>query len=51
MEAKNKDRHDALVQKILEGLDRSYQKLLETKRRNNEELIILQDNKIVRVKP
>jgi hypothetical protein len=51
METNNKNRHEALVQKIMEGLDRSYQKLLETKRRNNEELVILQDNKIVRIKP
>jgi GTP cyclohydrolase I len=51
MESKDKDRYEELVEKIMEGLDKTYQKLLETAKRNNEELVILKDNKIVRVKP
>ena len=45
-----KDKID-LKNKILFGLEKSYQKLLAEKRRNNEDLIVLQDNQIVRVKP
>jgi len=37
--------------KILAGLDLAYKKLLEDKRAKNSELVILQDNKIVMVKP
>jgi hypothetical protein len=43
--------NEELVNKILRGLNKSYKDLLETKRRNNEDLIILRDGKIVRVKP
>jgi len=43
--------NEALIDKIILGLEKSHQKLLATKRRNNEELIILRDNTIVRVKP
>ena len=37
--------------KILKGLDLAYIKLLEEKRANNNELVILRDNKIVTIKP
>ena len=40
-----------LENKILFGLEKSYQKLIATKKRNNEDLIILRDNKIVRIQP
>ena len=40
-----------LKNKILRGLEKSYQNLIAAKKRNNEELIILKDNQIVRVKP
>jgi hypothetical protein len=46
-----KEQNEALVNKILEGLDKSYQKLLETKKRNNEELVILKNGRITRIKP
>jgi len=46
-----KEYNEELIDKILIGLEKSHQKLLATKRRNKEELIILRDNKIVRVKP
>jgi len=48
---KTKEYDEKLVDKIMLGLEKSHQKLLATKRRNNEELIILRDNTIVRVKP
>ena len=38
-------------QKILKGLEKVYEKLLEFKKSKNSELVIMRDNKIVRVKP
>ncbi|MDR1562330.1 MAG: hypothetical protein LBS54_04495 [Dysgonamonadaceae bacterium] len=49
METNDKD--DVLQQKIMEGLRLSYQRLLETKRRNNQELVIMKDGKIITFKP
>jgi hypothetical protein len=43
--------NEMLINKILKGLELSYQKLLATKRANNEDLIIMQNGQIVRVKP
>lgn len=37
--------------KILEGMDIVYDKLIEFKKKMNSELVILKDNKIIRVKP
>ncbi len=37
--------------RILEGMDKVYEKLIEFKRKMNSELVILKDEKIVRVKP
>lgn len=37
--------------KILEGMDKVYEKLIEFKRKMNSELVILKDDKIVRIKP
>ena len=37
--------------KILKGLKEAYKKLLEFKKIKNSELVILRDNKIVKVKP
>lgn len=37
--------------KILLGLEKVYQKLLEFKKQKNSELVILRDNKIVKIKP
>ena len=37
--------------KILEGMDKVYEKLIEFKKKMNSELVILKDNKITRVKP
>lgn len=37
--------------KILKGLEKVYEKLLEFKKRKNSELIVLRDNKIVKIKP
>lgn len=37
--------------KILNGMDKVYEKLVEFKKRMNTELVVLKDNKITRVKP
>jgi hypothetical protein len=37
--------------KIAESMDKVYEKLIEFKKRMNSELIILKDNKIIRIKP
>ena len=37
--------------KILKGLEKVYEKLLEFKKMKNSELVILRDNKIVKIKP
>ncbi|MBK0403567.1 hypothetical protein I5M27_11260 [Adhaeribacter sp. BT258] len=37
--------------KILEGMDKVYEKLIEFKRKMNSELVILKEDKIVKVKP
>ena len=42
---------NARLNKILKGLDLSYEKLLAEKRAKNEELVILRNNKIVTIKP
>ena len=44
-------KNEDLLNRIEIGLELSYQRLLETKRRNNEELIVMRGNKIVRIKP
>ena len=37
--------------KILKGLEKAYEKLLEFKKAKNSELVVLRDNKIVKIKP
>lgn len=37
--------------KILEGMERVHEKLLEFKKKMNSELVIIKDDKIVRIKP
>ena len=37
--------------KIVEGLEKAYQKLLEFKKQKQTDLVVLQDNKVVRIKP
>ena len=40
-----------MKEKILRGLDLSYQKLIAEKRAKNAEIVIMRDNKIVTIKP
>ncbi len=37
--------------KILKGLEKVYEKLIEFKKTKNSELVVLRDNKIVKIKP
>lgn len=37
--------------KILKGLEKAYEKMLEFKRKNNSEVVIMRENKIVKIKP
>lgn len=37
--------------KILEAMDKVYEKLIEFKKKANSELVILKDNQIIREKP
>jgi hypothetical protein len=37
--------------RILKGLELAYKKLLEFKKMKNSELVVLQNNKIVKIKP
>ncbi|MDP2059505.1 MAG: hypothetical protein Q8J97_07190 [Flavobacteriaceae bacterium] len=37
--------------KILKGLEKVYEKLLEFKKTKKSELVVLRDNKIVKIKP
>jgi hypothetical protein len=38
-------------QKIIDSMTQVYDKLIEFKKKKNSELVILRDNKIVRIKP
>ena len=44
------EKHLEEKDKILKGLEKVYEKLLEFKRMKNSELVILRDNKIVKIK-
>jgi hypothetical protein len=46
-----KDDIDEMTDKILQGLKKSYKDLIAYKRRNNEKLIVLKDNKVVSINP
>lgn len=45
------EKHIEEKTKILKGLEKVYEKLLEFKKTKNSELVILRDNKIVKIKP
>ncbi|EPB65674.1 e3 binding domain protein, partial [Ancylostoma ceylanicum] len=49
--AKHHERQKEEKNKILKGLEKVYEKLIEFKKQKNSELVILKDNQIIRVKP
>ncbi len=40
-----------LFDKIIFGLEKAYISLIESKKQNNTEIVILQNNKIVKIRP
>lgn len=38
-------------EKILKGLEKAYEKMIEFKKAQNSEIVIIRDNKIVKIKP
>lgn len=45
------EKHTEEKNKILKGLEKAYENLLEFKKMKNSELVVLRDNKIVKIKP
>lgn len=45
------EKQEELRDKILSGLDKVYEKLIEFKKQKNTALVVMKDNKIVKIKP
>ncbi|MFT3747947.1 MAG: hypothetical protein QM768_06500 [Agriterribacter sp.] len=45
------DKQNELFNKILLGLDKAYEKLIEFKKQKNSVLVIMKEGKIVKLKP
>ncbi len=50
MNSDNKPEYDEFAKKILKGLELSYKRMIEFKKQKNSELVIMEGNKIVRIK-
>ena len=48
---RTKDEQIELKNKILKGLEITYERLIEQKKANNSELVVMRDGKIVKIKP
>ena len=46
-----KEKQIELKDKIVKGLEKVYERLIEFKKEKNSELVIMQDGKIVKIKP
>lgn len=46
-----KDKYSDRVKKILKGLEKAYEKMIEYKKQKGSELVIMQNGKIVKIKP
>ena len=46
-----KDKQIELKDKIVKGLEKVYDRLIEFKKEKNSELVVMQDGKIVKIKP
>lgn len=46
-----KDKQIELRDKIVKGLEKVYERLIEFKKEKNSELVIMQEGKIVKIKP
>jgi hypothetical protein len=47
----NRDKQIELKDKIVKGLEKVYEKLIEFKKAKNSELVIMRNGKIVKIKP
>ncbi len=47
----NRDKQNELKNKIVAGLEKVYERLIEFKKEKKSELVIMQDDKIVKIKP
>jgi hypothetical protein len=47
----NRDKQIELKNKIVAGLEKVYERLIEFKKEKKSELVIMQDGKIVKIKP
>ncbi|MBW7871456.1 MAG: hypothetical protein H3C39_10405 [Flavobacteriia bacterium] len=45
------EKHIEEKNKILKGLEKVYKKLIEFEKSKNSELVILRDNKIIKIRP
>ncbi|WP_189663321.1 MULTISPECIES: hypothetical protein [unclassified Polaribacter] len=46
-----KDKQIELKEKVLKGLEKVYEKMVEFKKEKNSEIVVMQGNKIVKIKP
>ena len=46
-----KDKQIELKEKVLKGLEKVYEKMVEFKKEKNSEIVIMKDNEIVKIKP
>ena len=47
----NKDKQIELKNKIVKGLEKVYERLIEFKKEKKSVLVVMQDDKIVKIKP
>lgn len=46
-----KDKQIELKEKVLQGLEKVYEKLIEFKKEKKSEIVVMQGNEIVKIKP
>ena len=46
-----KEQIEDIRERIIAGLNKTYERLIESKRKNNREIVVSVDGKIVKVKP
>lgn len=46
-----KDKQIELKEKVLKGLEKVYEKMVEFKKEKNTEIVVMRGNKIVKIKP
>lgn len=46
-----KDKQIELKEKVLKGLEKVYEKMIEFKKEKNTEIVIMKGNEIVKIKP